>query len=352
MNRTVFIIHPGAIGDVLLAVPAIRHLRSRFQGHEIVLCARESVANLLSECGEVHDWVSLEHQCVGRLFGGSPDVASELASWLNRCDLAVAWMKDQTGSLAAALEHYGVREARLESPFSSRLLAKHQQDRFLETIGEPGTTPLSIDKLSLSSSILDRGMALLQRYRVPINAPIIVVHPGSGSRNKCVGSALLASVIRSLQSESLTVVLLEGSADHDSIDNLMPLLPTKPTVVREPDLDAVAGMLAQAGLFIGHDSGITHLSALLGIKTMVLFGPTDPERWAPRGDHVTVLGRHGLCRCESWDNVSRCWDKPCFGLSADEIVEACLSQPVLRATPRNPRGCALSPFTPYATLAS
>ena len=352
MKRTIFILHPGAIGDVLLAVPAIRQLKSRFPGHQLLLCARESVANLLSGCGEVHNWISVESRCVGRLFGNSLHISGELASRLNRCDLAVAWMQDQTGSLAVVLESCGVRETHIESPFSPRLLAKHQQDRLLETIGEPGTDLLSFRRLKLSSSVLDRGAALLQSNKVPLNPPLIIVHPGSGSRNKCVGSTLLASAVGPLQEEGFTVALLEGPADHESIRSLVPLLPKCPTVIRESGFDEVAGILAHAGLFIGQDSGMTHLSALLGIKTVALFGPTDPERWAPRGKHVTVLGRRNRCRCESWDDVGRCSDKPCFGLSADEITEVCLRQRLGSASPRNPRGCALSPPTSYARVAS
>src|SRR5258708_36801563 len=47
--------------------------------------------------------------------------------------------------------------------------------------------------------------------------------------------------------------------------------------------------LSQATLFVGHDSGVTPLAAATGIRTIALFGPTDPVIWAPNGDHVTVI---------------------------------------------------------------
>jgi ADP-heptose:LPS heptosyltransferase len=42
-------------------------------------------------------------------------------------------------------------------------------------------------------------------------------------------------------------------------------------------------------VFVGHDSGLTHLAAALGRPTVAIFGPTDPEIWGPRGKHVTVV---------------------------------------------------------------
>ncbi len=54
------------------------------------------------------------------------------------------------------------------------------------------------------------------------------------------------------------------------------------------DLYELACWLARARLYIGNDSGITHLAAAVGTPVLALFGPTDPEVWAPRGANVRV----------------------------------------------------------------
>jgi heptosyltransferase III len=56
--------------------------------------------------------------------------------------------------------------------------------------------------------------------------------------------------------------------------------------VRIDDLYDLAIWLARARIYIGNDSGITHLAAAVGTPTIVLFGPTDPAVWAPRGSRV------------------------------------------------------------------
>jgi heptosyltransferase III len=65
--------------------------------------------------------------------------------------------------------------------------------------------------------------------------------------------------------------------------------PPLPHAVRIPCLYELACFLARARLYIGNDSGITHLAAAVGTPTLAIFGPTKPEIWAPRGDHVRVV---------------------------------------------------------------
>jgi ADP-heptose:LPS heptosyltransferase len=64
--------------------------------------------------------------------------------------------------------------------------------------------------------------------------------------------------------------------------------PLEGTVVRIEDLYSLARWLARARLYVGNDSGITHLAAAAGAPVLALFGPSDPEIWAPRGPNVRV----------------------------------------------------------------
>jgi len=58
--------------------------------------------------------------------------------------------------------------------------------------------------------------------------------------------------------------------------------------VRIDDLYELACWLARARLYIGNDSGATHLAAAMGTPVLALFGPSNPDVWAPRGPHVRV----------------------------------------------------------------
>jgi len=64
-----------------------------------------------------------------------------------------------------------------------------------------------------------------------------------------------------------------------------------PGAVRIDDLYELGCWVAGACVYIGNDSGIAHLAAAVGTPVVVLFGPTDPRVWAPRGSKVRVIAR-------------------------------------------------------------
>ena len=317
--------HPGGFGDLLLAVPAIRRLRSRFPRHQIVLCGHDQVSEFIYECRLVDYWTSVQASACAGLFGGAEPSGPLLKEWLSRCDLAVAWTKDEFGRLAAALKNSGAGTVVVQSPFSSTLTALHQSDRFLETLKELATEDLAIKPLSVPVHLKDRASTVLDEYHVPLARPLVLIHPGSGSKHKCVDPVVLASIIQLLQTQGVVPLILEGPADQQAVGKLLSQLSNKPPVLRSLSLPLLAGVLSRIELFLGHDSGVTHLSALLGAPTVALFGPTSPARWAPRGPHVVVV-QGEPCRCRSWSEVSRCAEKPCLQLSPDAIWAACQVQ--------------------------
>ena len=94
------------------------------------------------------------------------------------------------------------------------------------------------------------------------------------------------------------------------------------------DLIDLAQALMQTSGFVGNDSGVSHLSAFLGLPTVVIFGPSDPARWAPVGNYVRIVGPN------TPDEDTQC--KPCFEIedgSCDtrECLEHISSTQVIKA---------------------
>jgi len=325
MIRTIVIMHPGGFGDLLLAVPAIRSLRSRFSQHQFLLCGHDEVSEFIYECRLVDRWISVQASACTALFGGVEPNDLLLKDWLSRCDLAVAWTRDESGRLAAALKNSGAAAVLVQSPFCLSLAALHQSDRFLEILHEPASEDGAIEPFSVPVHLRERGSTCLDACDLSSNRPLVLIHPGSGSKHKCVDPAMLASVLQLLQAQGIVPLILEGPADQESVARLLPHLSMKPTVLRGLSLCLLAGVFSRIELFIGHDSGVSHLSALLGTPTVALFGPTNPTRWAPRGPHVTIM-QGEPCGCLSWDEVSRCAKKPCLRISPQAILGACKVQ--------------------------
>src|SRR6185503_10780264 len=114
----------------------------------------------------------------------------------------------------------------------------------------------------------------------------LALHPGSGSAAKNWPPARFAALASALASGH-PWLLVEGPADEECAATLREL----PGVVVARHLPArvLAALLAQAGRFVGNDSGVSHLAAACGASTLALFGPTDPASWGPVGPNARVL---------------------------------------------------------------
>lgn len=329
MARTVTIVHPGALGDVLLSLTAIRALRASFPRQEFGLLAGGEIGKLLRACGEIERLFPLEGDFLAslladRAFRSRGWAGQTFFEWLSRCDLAVCWMADPDGRLARSLGDLGVDRIIVGSPLSADCQGAHQADRLMEMLRGVVTTCRHEEKLRLPDKVLDGARARLEVLGDWGKQSLAVIHPGSGSPHKCSEPALLAQAVTWLQANGAAPVLVGGPADDERLAEVSSRCAIPPPAYRGLDLLSVAGLLAHGSLFLGHDSGLTHLAASLHIQTVALFGPTDCSRWAPRGPHVTVLsGAPCLCREQGWQTVRRCAGKPCLQIPAERLVLAC-----------------------------
>lgn len=328
---TVFVWHPGSLGDVLLAGPAIRALRATYPRHELLLAAQEEIGTLLRDCGEVDGLYSIGHRGLADLCAGSTRVHGTLGDALGRCEVAVCWLADQGGRIRRALEGLGVPRVIVRSPHDAGVRAVHQTERFLETLAPLDAGCPTRDPLRLPVPLAEEGRRRLRSVRPAEGDPCAVIHPGSGSAHKCCAPSFQAELITRLRDRGVTPVMLVGPADGEVSARVRDLLPVPVPTFRGLDLLGAAGLLAAADLYLGHDSGITHLAAALAVPTVALFGPTMAARWAPRGDAVATLSGPP-CHCDGWLHIRACVDKPCLVIPVESVVAA--SHPFLRSQPQ------------------
>lgn len=319
--RTVLVIHPGSLGDVLLSLPALRALRTAFPDHHRILMAGAEVSGLLKDSGEVDRVFALERRALADVFAGPDAVGHRLLALLGRCDLAVCWSRDTDG-LRTALEDLGVRRVIVRSPHSIQYDGLHQADRFVETVREVTGVRGDGTALHLPGRALADARRYLNTNGVPIGQPLVVLHPGSGSRHKCCAPDLFVALIARLHLCGAFPVVVGGPADADMIERVVRNCAAAPPVLDEMELGLAAGVIAQADLFLGHDSGLTHLAAAMGVQTVALFGPTEVSRWGPRGNHVQCLWG-AACRCGDWNAVRSCPDRPCLRIPVGRVMDAC-----------------------------
>ncbi|HEY1267129.1 MAG TPA: glycosyltransferase family 9 protein, partial [Candidatus Binatia bacterium] len=105
-------------------------------------------------------------------------------------------------------------------------------------------------------------------------------------------------------------------------------------VARGLGLGQLAALLSMADVYIGNDSGVTHLAAAGGVKTIALFGPTDPVEWAPRGSNVEIITLQVECSPCERPAMKSCRHRKCLtALKPGDVITSCkefrLKNPVL-----------------------
>jgi heptosyltransferase III len=323
MQRTLFIVHPGSLGDVLLALPAMRALRAAFPDHALGLLAQNEVGRLFMAAGaEVHKSFALEGPSLGKMLAGADTMDAEIEQWLSNCDVAVGWMSDADRRLHSAFLKFQIPHILISTPHSPGYRSVHQTDRFLETIMSIISAPSHRQALQFPHDVMKEAASRLTSIGILPSQPLVIIHPGSGSRHKCVAPGLFASLLKEYQSNEVVTLVVGGPADMDQLAYLQRTYAQPFRVLQNLDLLSMAGIIAQAHCFVGHDSGLTHLAACLHVPTVALFGPTDPHRWAPRGPHVSVV-TGSPCHCQGWEAVRACADQPCLQIPLEQILSAC-----------------------------
>lgn len=318
-RRSALVIHPGGLGDVLLAVPALQAVRAQYPTHKIVLLAGTEVGHLLQQCGVVVQTLPIEAGHLATLFLGRKQLSPLISEVVQQCDLVIGWLRDSDGLLRETFEEAGVPCVIVEAPMSGN--RRHQSDRFLASVEKvAGAIHKDSVRLIVPESFIQAAFAELKRAGLEAGVAPVVCHPGSGSPHKCVTADRWLDILTGCQKRGLAPVIVAGPADEHAIQVLVAEGLKGIPVIRPQSLTGLAGILAQARAYVGHDSGVTHLSALLGVPTLAMFGPTDPQQWAPRGAHVSVV-TGAACVCIGWEAVRVCREKACLQVSVRGVLQ-------------------------------
>ena len=202
-----------------------------------------------------------------------------VAAGLRSADAVVAFTRSEP--LLAALR---ARTRRLIARDPAPPASGPHASAWLAGALEPLGIPAGDDPPPIEFTALERQDA--ERLTRELPPGFLAVHPGSGSPAKNWPLERFAAVARGLCGAH-PWLLVRGPAEE--------ALP-RPSGAVEADgwpLRVLGAALSRAGLFLGNDSGVAHLAAAAGTRTLALFGPTDPAQWAPVGPAVATLRAPG-----------------------------------------------------------
>jgi heptosyltransferase-3 len=225
-----------------------------------------------------------------------PDEVEAIFPWDGAETAAILGGEATQGPVAAALQSADAVIAFTRSPPALAALRMRARRVVARDPAPPAGGPhasrwlagalvhLGIDSLPEPSPLRftdsERGEAGTLTENLPTG--FLAVHPGSGSPAKNWPLDRFAATAGRL-SPGRPWLLVLGPAEHEAVP------PPGAVVARGWPLRTLGAALTRAGLFLGNDSGVAHLAAAGGTRTLTLFGPTDPARWAPVGRSVATL---------------------------------------------------------------
>ena len=323
----ILIVHQGGVGDFILCLPAFGSIRQYYSGARIELMGYPRILHLVEGRYYVDGGKSVDRAEFASLYLENGNLGSTVSGYFSRFDLAFLFIHDRDGVFSDNVRRAGVNEVQCISPFPEKGRRVHVIDHMLSSLSstgipEAGRVPriflLEEDRRFAEEWLRKRGA------HVGVENGLVALHPGSGSRNNLWPIENFLQLASRIDADlRLNTILFVGPAEREYLGSELERMRTvNPMWAEDLPLIHVASLLERRRCYIGNDSGITHLAAAVGIPTIALFGPTDPEVWGPRGERVVVVRKDLGCSPCTEEESQRCNHRRCLELiGVEEVIE-------------------------------
>ncbi len=276
-NRRLFLIcHSGALGDFILTWPAIYCLREAFPHYQFLGIGRTEYMRLAIGFGLLDNCFDKESACLLDFFSGRR-IPEEIGIpdggvlWTTEGQKAVDLLKKSASLPVTSISPFPEIQTHLAQYYCSAI-----QSHF----------PVNIPQ-NLSDCFPDR----------VTEGQYALIHPGSGSLRKNYNPLFyhdLAEVLRISGYPKAGFIFGPVEDERMNIEDF-----AGEWIERPKDVESLAGLLSGASLYIGNDTGVSHLSGFTGTPTITLYKTTDPAIWGVIGRkvaHITAASEKSALR--------------------------------------------------------
>lgn len=311
---------PNWLGDVVLSLPAVRDVRRAFSQAKISVVARPSVAPVYEAVPEVDAVLEAK------------GMRDEIAALRSGFDLAVLLPNSFGTALAASLAGvparwgYATQGRGLlltrKTPVPGNVRGRsqvHYYRAMLAAMGLPTSDALDTS-IAPRQAWKDTGRALIGPGR------FFGIAPGAakGSAKQWPPERFAAVADRLNAERGARIVLLGSAADRGPAGAVARAMKTPSTnLCGKTDLRAFVGLVACLDGLVANDSGAMHLGAALGIPTVGVFGPTNPDETHPVGKRAAFV--RGVAECSPCEHVTCPIDHRCLtSVAPDAVIDTLL----------------------------
>lgn len=299
----ILVIRGGAIGDFILTLPVLRALRENFPQASLEVLGYPHIARLAQEGGLVHHVEPIESRAMAGFFvAGDRPLDLELSRFFSQFALIISYLYDPdqifVGNVKRCSGAQFIQGPHRPEPGNPLHAAKV----FLEPL----------ERLAIFDFDFVPQIALPETSIESFSGRWLALHPGSGSVRKNWPLPFWEELLQRVLGETtFNVLLVAGEAEGESVGSLASHLPPdRGRAAIQLPLWQLGGLLQKCAGFVGHDSGITHLAAALGLPALVLWGESLEHIWRPPNDRVTILrAAAGLQHLGVSDVFEVVWEK-------------------------------------------
>ena len=278
--KRILIARGGAIGDFILTLPVFQALKASFPQATLGCLSATGRGEIAEMAGLADEIRNVDDRCWTSFFVRGGQLDGVACNWLSSFDCIISYLHDPK-------EIWRANVVRISDAFYSSGCHRPMDEadvaasvtllRVLEPMGiyDADTVP----RINLSDPELNSG--------------IIALHPGSGSESKNWTEknwCELISLMLELENGKVKLMIVGGEAETKKVRRLGSKFPNpRLRVLLNEPLTSVAHELTACQIYVGHDSGITHLAAALGVRCIVIWAKTNDRVWKPIGERVHIL---------------------------------------------------------------
>ncbi|MCX7913986.1 MAG: glycosyltransferase family 9 protein [Thermodesulfovibrionales bacterium] len=319
MVQKIFIHHKGALGDILLSLPIIYLLKREGLLH---LATQKDVGDFLVQTSLVDETSRADGVLYTSLYFETLD--QKLKEFLMQFDKALVFSSRLPSLVAENIKKIipdttiikTIPEGREDFNVTEYRLKQFLNESEEAMLSEQLTSEQVSNILSIPKKNVKEAMDLLCSYGLNQSTPLLIIHIGSGSKQKCWPLENYFLLIETLIAKlNLFIVILTGPVESEKVKNrIKDFIKGKRNIVHISDVELlhIASFLSHAEIYLGNDSGISHLAALLCKKVLIIFGPTNPKIWKPPYNNVVTFTPDIECAPCSDIPLKKCDDLRCL----------------------------------------
>jgi len=303
--RRALIIQPGAIGDCILTLPLAEFLKTSVGIGAVDILGHTEYIAILPGKTCVDRIRSIDAVDLHRLFTDSAQFQIEDADPLVLFFAEYEWLITFLGEPGDHFEQNLIFTANCSRSAAvitiplkpPKDFAGHITDFYIQQFVAESDLDIDVPETQknrrlIASEKSDSSTAeeILAQVQIPPTEKLIIIHPGSGGKHKCWPLTNYLALAEQLRKEDYEIAFLLGPAELERLNksDLARITNSAPTLT-DLSLNQLCALFTRANAFIGNDSGITHLAAATGLKTVAIFLTTAPRLYRPFGPDVRVF---------------------------------------------------------------